>query len=344
MPASVHISCFRWLAKFCYFGVRGNGPAKARWLATHDAVKRNAYHDVPLADLQAAWSGTGSWIDLETARGEIRSSRLGLPFKGNDLLARGYATVLAMHAIGFTVERQGDALFFTNKSWRLRVTNDEELSMIREIFLERCYDLRLSGSWLVLDVGANVGMASLFFAAQPWVKEIIAFEPFGPTAMEHAINVAANPTLAKKIRLEHYGLGERQEMLEVSYQRELHGSMSVTGLGSWRGLASDRAEKIKIEIRPAADAMRELGAVADGQRVLAKIDCEGSEYGILRNLEQADLLTKIDVIVMEWHEHRPDELLGRLKQAGFSLHVRPLADNWTLGLILAWQGPGQIIS
>jgi FkbM family methyltransferase len=338
MQAPVHISYFRWLAKFFYFLIHGNGLEKAGWLAAHDAVKRNAYHDVPLADLKAAWSGTGSWIDLETTQGEIRSARLGLPFKGNDLLARGYLTVRAMHAIGFTVERQDDALFLTNETWRLRVTNDEEMSMIREIFVERCYDLRLPGSWLVLDIGANVGIASLFFAAQPWVKEIIAFEPFGPTAMEHAINVAGNPTLAKKIRLERYGLGERQELLEVGYQRELHGSMSVTGLGSWRGPATDHTEKIKIEIRPAADAMRELGAVADDQRVLAKIDCEGSEYGILRNLEQADLLRKIDVIVMEWHEHRPDELLSRLEQAGFSLHTRPLADNWTLGLILAWQG------
>ena len=73
-----------------------------------------------------------------------------------------------------------------NDTWRVRLTTAEQVNMAQEVFVDGCYDFRLAGTWTVLDIGANIGLASLFFAAQPWVESVLAFEPFAPTADVHA--------------------------------------------------------------------------------------------------------------------------------------------------------------
>jgi FkbM family methyltransferase len=331
----------RWprrLGKFLLFVSRGLAPATAWWLARHDATKCNDYRGVPLSDLAGAWEATGRWNGLVAAGGTIRSTRVELPFHGTDLLARGFSTLAALHENGFAIARaEGGTLLVTNATWHLRVTTEEEISMLHEIFLDGCYDLRLSGHWNVLDIGANVGLAGLFFAAQPWVHQVIAFEPFAPTGDAHRDMLALNPGLAAKISLHRYGLGETTERLTVGFCRNLCGSMSIHGLGSWRGAATTPLERVDIEVRRASEVLDEFAPTLAGRRTLAKIDCEGSEYPILRDLERSGWLTRLDAIIMEWHGRQPDELVERLQRAGFGLHVRNLAGNRTLGLILAWR-------
>jgi FkbM family methyltransferase len=339
MPSVASVNWPRCVAKFLLFIGRGTSPATAWWLARHDAPKQYDYRGVQRNDLMGAWTATARWHDLVVANGKIHSRRVNLPFQGNDLLTRGYATMLAMQELGFVLERQDGVFLLSNKIWRLRVTNDEEVSMIREIFVDGCYDLRLAGQWNVLDIGANVGMASLFFAAQPWVDRVIAFEPFGPTADEHATQMALNPSLASKITLNRYGLDEDTKLLEVDYHQDLRGSMSIHGLGVWRAGTDAQTKKISVQVRRASEVLAELGPTLAGKRTCAKIDCEGSEYGILRDLERSDSLRHIDLIVMEWHKNRPDELIERLKHAGFAQQVRAAVDDQTQGLIVAWRDP-----
>lgn len=65
-------------------------------------------------------------------------------------------------------------------------------------------------AYMVLDMGANRGYASLYFAMQKWCKKVFAFELFPQTAQQAQENLALNPTLESKITLHKYGLGSKE--------------------------------------------------------------------------------------------------------------------------------------
>jgi hypothetical protein len=55
---------------------------------------------------------------------------------------------------------------------------------------------------------------------------------------------------------------------------------------------------------------------------MAKIDCEGSEYEILDALDQANLLNKFKIVIMEWHEKGPEKLETYLRKNNFTIFSR----------------------
>lgn len=330
-------SLFRRLGKCSFFLLRGYSPSKASLLARHDAPISYDYRAVPVAIISDACNAVGTWADIAVKNGQIIATSLNLPFEENALVSKGYATLQVLHLRGFALERHADGLVLTNSMFRLRVTTVEELSMLQEIFVEGCYDLHLGECWNVLDIGANVGFASLAFAAQPWVNQVIAFEPFGPTAAEHAVNVAINTALAAKITLHRYGLADRDETLDVPYYQNLRGSMSIDGLGSWRAVPDATSTRVSIQVRRATSVLDELAPRLRDHPLMVKLDCEGSEYPILSDLENSGWLDRINLIVMETHLHPPEELIRQLRRAKFFLYVRSIVPDRTQCIVLAWR-------
>ncbi|HND62613.1 MAG TPA: FkbM family methyltransferase [Opitutaceae bacterium] len=331
-------SLVRTLGKFGWFALQGH--ALAWWLARHDAPFRQSYRGCRREALAAAWRADPTWADVVAAQGRVTSRSLGLEFLGDDAVSRGYATWLALAPRGWTFRRTDGGLEAKRGELTLALETAEEEEMIREIYLDGCYDLRLPGRWQVVDIGANVGMAALFFAGQPGVDRVVSFEPFGPTADAFARNVARNPALAAKIALRRVGLGEAPGRLEVPYQPDLRGSMSIAGVGDWRGTAAAAGQTVAIDVERASAALAEILAQPPAVRLLAKVDCEGSEYAILRDLASTGGLARFSAFVIEWHGRGPDELTAMLQAAGFALRVQPLsADPRALGLIYATRLP-----
>lgn len=331
-------SLYRRLGKFALFLARGHAPGLAWWLAVHDAPKQQDFRAVSRDALTSAFRADPSWADLESSAGHLRSRALGLEFQRDDLINRGYQVWRALAALGWSFERLPEGgLLAKHGTLRLRLNTDEECDMIREIYFSpRCYDLRVSGDWHVVDIGANVGMAALFFAQQPWCRKVTSFEPFAPTAAAFREHMALNPDLAAKITLVPKGVGEADTTLTVDYHPELRGSMSVAGLGAWRGDAAPGAQKVSVAVERASSVLAPVFAARGGCRLMAKIDCEGSEYGIFRELETSGALAQFSAFVIEWHGRGPDELLAVLLRRGFATYVSPLSeDHHTLGLIYA---------
>ena len=330
----------RRLGKFLLFLTRGHTPSRAFWLARRDATKDNDYRSAPLSVLDAVWRAGGGWAGIAVNAGRVTSRDLGLELR-DDFVTRSIALWRALAPAGWRFERAGGALLARHAGLTLRVTGEEECSILEEIFLAGCYRLHTPGLWQVVDIGANAGFASLHFARQPWVGRVTAFEPFGPTAEAFTANTALNPTLAPKITLERFGLGEADANLMVDYRADLRGSMSVTGLGSWRGGdGPGSAEKISIVLRRASTVFAALLDAAGNAPLFVKMDCEGSEYPILRDLHASGLLPRLGALVIEWHAHGPDELIALLTASGFAVHARALSsDEKTLGLIYAFRMP-----
>jgi len=62
----------------------------------------------------------------------------------------------------------------------------------------------------------NVGVASLYFAIQPYVKKVYGYEPFPETFAEASMNVAANPTMASKLKLINEGVSNVREIRSIA--------------------------------------------------------------------------------------------------------------------------------
>lgn len=184
------------------------------------------------------------------------------------------------------------------------------LSAYRAIFKQEIYKFDLEQHPpRILDGGANIGLATLYWKQQFPNAEITAFEP-DPEIFE---------TLKRNV--------------------EQHGwdDVELVQKGLW-------SETGKLEFRPDGADGGQMASVADGEvnrdvvpvtrlipylddRIdMLKLDIEGAEVEVL--LDVAGHLGSVRNLFVEHHsyigeEQRVDEILQVLREAGFRIHIQP---------------------
>ena len=155
---------------------------------------------------------------------------------------------------------------------------------------------------IIVDLGANIGIASVYFAHQFLDSEIFAFEP----AEENFLLLEKNIQSRRNVRAFPVGLGDRDEVREVYF------SDNPTNYGgfSFFPAGSNTSSRKPVQVKKSSDYFREIGI----SRVdLLKIDTEGSEFEIIHSLDP-NLLMEIEWIVGELHGVRDFEVLAYLSQ------------------------------
>lgn len=218
------------------------------------------------------------------------------------------------------------------------VQTAEELYILNEIFVNGIYNLRSDGQVVVWDIGMNVGLASLYFASRPEVVQVVSYEPFAPTYRQALKNIGLNPEAGRKITPFNFGVGDSERSVRVAYRYDIKGSVGINGLPEDAG--DHGATQERLDIKPAAAVLEEITAAHPGREIVAKVDCEGAEYEIIRNLADARRLTQIQAFVIEWHAHGPDEIVGLLADAGFTT-VSLLPQSTGTGMIYAVRTGGR---
>ena len=212
--------------------------------------------------------------------------------------------------------------------------------LFREIFEKACYakgGVRFPEAPVVLDVGANIGMFSLFVARHRPAATILAFEPL-PALFE---TLQANTGLyAPGARLFPFGLADRERREEfVFYPRytmmsgrsesaDPEGEIQVVKRflenARAQGVEGDAAallehadellegrfqgELQEVPLRRLSDVLREQGI----ERVdLLKVDVQRAEMDVLRGIDAADW-PRIRQVVMEVHDAPGTASEGRL--------------------------------
>lgn len=87
-------------------------------------------------------------------------------------------------------------------------------------------------------------------------------------------------------------------------------------------------------VKSASQILGDIFAQHPDVDFMTKIDCEGSEYDILAVLDQAGLLNKFKIIIMEWHEKGSNELVKYLTKNHFTIFSRRPKSK-TVGMIYA---------
>jgi FkbM family methyltransferase len=138
----------------------------------------------------------------------------------------------------------------------------------------------------ILDIGANVGAATLYFALHYPEARLLAFEP-APASYDLLV---CNTRGLKNVEAFNFGLAEssRSAALYLGNQDSVTNSVCASCLNT--------TSTAKVRLRAANTALRQLG-VRDAD--IVKLDTEGCEVPILRSL--TPMLPRIGVIYIEYH-------------------------------------------
>ena len=222
-----------------------------------------------------------------------------------------------LRANGFKIYITDDKIRLVNDSVTICGVPQNTAVTTSGVFCDHCYAFASNDEFVAFDIGMNIGVSSLYFAGYENIKHIYGFEPFAPTFATALDNLAGNPRLAPKITPHNFGLGSRNEWLEVHYKKDSPGSMST----AFDRFESESAVE-RVEIRDAAETLGPMFAAHDC-KILLKIDCEGAEKDVLSSLAHGGALGRVDVIVMEWHFTPPAYLVNLLKKKRLSGLLRP---------------------
>jgi len=194
------------------------------------------------------------------------------------------------------------------------VFDGDGVLIVEEIFRNGEYSFDVGASCVVIDIGMNIGLASLYFASRADVKAVYGFEPLKPTYEQAVFNFRINEQCGRKVHPCNYGLGDGDRQLTLEY----YGRMStVRPISDIRHSPKYPTIEETVVIKRAAEALRPILQRYKDETIVLKCDGEGAEKEIFQDLDSAGLLSSIDVIMLEYHFSCDVDLIERLKRNGF---------------------------
>ncbi len=180
-------------------------------------------------------------------------------------------------------------------------------NVIREIFEQPEYPICLPTEFIpqtIVDVGANIGAAAIWFHHYYPNARIISFEP-SPAVFGY---LRGNTSHLANIEVHNVGLFDADQEMTL-HVGEHHAAQSSVLPHPETG---ERTES--IEVRRAASQLETLGI--DRISIL-KLDTEGCEVPILRDLQS--WLDRIDAIYVEYHSEADRRAIDQLLANHFVL-------------------------
>lgn len=157
----------------------------------------------------------------------------------------------------------------------------------------------------VIDIGANIGDSSIYFALNN-AKKVIALEPY-PYSYNIALKNIKNNDLQDKIILLNAGYGQ-DGTIKVDYD------FKNTAGSNLRSFTDGMDIKIL--------SLKTLLSDYQIDKAVLKMDCEGCEYNLLK--EDNDTLKKFKRIQIEYH-YGYEKLKDKLEDAGFTVtYTKPV--------------------
>ena len=217
---------------------------------------------------------------------------------------------------------------------------DETRFVYREVFSERCYlqhGIALRDGDCVFDVGANIGLASVFFHRERKGIRVFAFEP-GPDAAECLkANIALHGVDA---RVFECGLSRESGMAEFTFypgntvmsgfhadpERDRQTTRTYMVNSGIAPNAADRYSGLLFKKTTVERPLRRLSEIVEEEAVeridLLKIDVERSERDVLKGISTQHW-PRIRQVVLEVYDDAGglDEVRELLAGQGFQVTV-----------------------
>ncbi|HXK53197.1 MAG TPA: FkbM family methyltransferase [Hyphomicrobiales bacterium] len=147
----------------------------------------------------------------------------------------------------------------------------EDRQIARCIELARDHDIDM-----FLDIGANIGLYSVLLALATEIGEMHAFEPVTRNGDQMEINLRLN-RLDGRVRLHRCALGAKADIARIRIDPKSTGLSRLEGSGGDRRRAFTQSEDVPV-------CRLDETVIAEGKRILAKIDVEGFALQVLEGM------------------------------------------------------------
>lgn len=218
---------------------------------------------------------------------------------------------------------------------KFKVSTLSNMAVLYEIYIQKIYNVNfIHDDVVVVDIGMNVGVASLYFANYDKVKTLYGFEPFPDTYNEALMNLSFNTKLKDKLNFINKGVSDVSERKDIDLYDS--GLLSASTIYSDNNFGKKIGKKITVDIISIIDLMNDISSKHPTNKIILKVDCEGEEYSIFDSLNSTSYLENVICIIVEWHENGPDRITDILTKKGFQYFQVDDA-NFNAGLIYAFK-------
>lgn len=208
--------------------------------------------------------------------------------------------------LSYTVEFPDYEIFFTT---------------FRQVFVRHAYYFETdSPKPTIIDCGGNIGMSVLYFKYLYPNANITVFEPSKEVLPSIRHNIAHNKltdvTLVEKAVSDTVGVATMLARGEAACGNTLKGE----------GMYHVKFSGVSYDVETVI-----LSPFVTGEIAFLKLDIEGSEGGVLRELDKAGVLAKIQAITMEYHdipayaENSLGEIIALLEK--YNWKVEPFSED-----------------
>lgn len=195
----------------------------------------------------------------------------------------------------------------------------EDIGTLDEVFIKRMYDkpgYEILPNDIVIDIGAYIGDFSIFAAQKAYLGTVFAFEPI--SSLRKLVQTNTRLNAVENILLFPFGLAAHSGLADFHIRADKPAGDTSMYSGT-SGLENYQKEKSLV-----ISATNFFSVMKSIRPTYLKIDCEGSEFGIIYNLPESFWST-IRVAIVEYHDIFADEqnnsvaLQAFMSQKGFQI-------------------------
>ena len=197
------------------------------------------------------------------------------------------------------LKTEDDIVLSTNNHiWTLMEINGLNEYVIPQLFY---FD-----DFVVFDIGMNRAYASLKFANFSNCSKVYGFEIDEFTYQIALDNIRLNPRLEDKIKTFNFGLSDNVETVDLYYIEGYDGlNTMMKDFTKNQPVLNHFEEKINVKQAEVKIASEVISDIIKSDKITAKkilkIDTEGAEYKIIKDLLNSNILSQMDVILGEGH-------------------------------------------
>lgn len=201
--------------------------------------------------------------------------------------------------------------------------NIASYQMFGETWYNKDYDIphfQIRHDDIVVDIGANQGFFACYAASKG--AKVFAFEPFEDSFQTMIENLELNH-FSDRVVVRPWAISSENGFVELIYTNWLGGGMNTINTDFVKNTELNTLGSVKVNCFTLPHIMEEFNIP---QIRLCKLDCEGAELDILKQLDQ-NHLSRIDAFVLEYHPAYPLEQLLKLVLSWGTHQVSFAEDN-----------------
>jgi len=209
---------------------------------------------------------------------------------GNTVKIFSWAHLYALsYGFNYDIDPEGDLVSFQASGRNIILTDAISNGDIAEIFGAKCFRILDPLGKIVIDIGANIGDSSIYFAINGAIK-VFAVEPFPKSFQSLVKNITVN------------GLTEVIVPINAaikSKKGEISLPLKIANIGS---KAMDDNSYIGPTVKIPTVTLDEILDNIKSDDIILKMDCEGCEYEVIPVLKEY-VFDKISAILLEYHKN-----------------------------------------